>query len=255
MNKETSSTYEDAEYWNKLRKSRDYSEQEQCIVVGNDGENEFDQRILEEVNGKKVLDIGCGIGLFTLEIAQRAKTVVGIDFSKEAIVRAIKNNFALENIEFRVADAEDLPFSNCEFEVIVSRRGPVTSSKKAISEAYRVLKTKGLLMEITIGERDKENIAKIFGRGQMFGVKEKVAITKDKMLTDVGFCVIQIKDYLATEIFASLDDLVIRLNSAPIIPNFERGKDQAHLSEVERLCKTSRGIETPEHRVTIIAQK
>lgn len=96
---------------------------------------------------------------------------------------------------------------------MVSRRGPVTDSVASLSEAYRVLRIGGRFLEITIGEKDKANIVKIFGRGQMFEVKERIAVSKSKMLKDVGFKVVEIRDYLATEIFQSMEDLIIRLSS------------------------------------------
>lgn len=250
-------TYEDSEYWNRLRRSRDYYEEERVTLDGKSGEIEFDEEILAAVEGKDVLDVGCGTGLFTLEISKRAKKVVGIDFSEEAVARAKKSQEAggrPKNTRFEQADAGSLPFGSAEFDVVVSRRGPVTSSARTLSEAHRVLKKNGLLMEITIGERDKENLVSIFGRGQMYGVKEAVALSKRRMLEQAGFREIVIVDYVATEIFETMKDLIIRLNSAPIIPDFDAEKDRKFLAAVEKTCATSRGIETPIHRVTIVAR-
>jgi ubiquinone/menaquinone biosynthesis C-methylase UbiE len=212
---------------------------------------------MEAATARDVLDVGCGIGKFTLEIAKRARKVVGIDFSEEAIGRA-KRNQALakqENARFEFARADRLPFADETFDLVVSRRGPVTDSVTSLSEAYRVLRIGGRFLEITIGEKDKANITKIFGRGQMFGVKERIAVSKSKMLKAVGFKVVEIRDYLATEIFQSMQDLIIRLNSAPIIPSFDVNRDARYLELVEKRCKTRRGIETEVHRVTIIAAK
>lgn len=250
-------TYEDKGYWNRLRKSRDYYEEERVTLDGKAGEIEFDDKILGTVGGRDVLDIGCGIGLFTLEIAKRAKKVVGIDFSEEAVARAKKNQAAAgqKNLRFEQANADNLPFADARFDAVVSRRGPVTSSLKALSEAHRVLRENGLLMEITIGERDKENLLKIFGRGQMYGAKEPIALSKKRMVEQAGFKEIEVVDYVATEIFEGMKDLIIRLKSAPIIPDFDVEEDKRFLAVAERTCATSRGIETPVHRVTIVARK
>lgn len=249
-------TYQDHEYWNGLRRSRDHFPHENVVTDGNDGENEFDVKILGATVGRVVLDVGCGIGEFTLKIAGQAREAVGIDFSEEAIRRAQTNLNRTErrNCIFKQADANQLPFPDSTFDVVVSRRGPVTASTQSLSEAYRVLKESGTLMEITIGEKDKNNILKIFGRGQMFGIVERMAFSKSRMLENVGFLILEVRDYLATEIFRTLDDLVIRLRSAPIIPNFDLKRDEECLERIEA-CKTSRGIETVVHRVTIIATK
>jgi ubiquinone/menaquinone biosynthesis C-methylase UbiE len=250
-------TYEDRQYWNNLRRSRDYYRQENVIVDGNDGENEFDAKILKAVAGKVVLDVGCGTGVFTIRIAERATDVVGVDFSEEAIRRAETSlsRHKIRNCRFEQADSNQIPFPDATFDVVVSRRGPVTHNVQSLSEALRVLKKGGTFMEITIGEKDKANIVRIFGRGQMFGVTERVVLSKKKMLEDVGFRIVELVDYLATEIFQSMDDLNIRLSSAPIIPDFDIIGDKKCLDLVEGICKTSRGIETEVHRVTIVAVK
>ncbi len=109
-------------------------------------------------------------------------------------------------------------------------------------------------MEITIGERDKENLVQIFGRGQMLA-SERVIALKERMLRQAGFKNLEIKEYIATEIFPTIRDLTIRLKNSPIIPSFNAEKDRQHLEKIERTCKSSKGIETPTHRVTIIALK
>jgi ubiquinone/menaquinone biosynthesis C-methylase UbiE len=250
-------TYEDEEYWNNLRRSRDRPSHEHVFTDGNDGENEFDTKILNTVVGQAVLDVGCGIGEFTLRIAERAREVVGVDFSKEAIRRATTKlkRTGIRNCKFKQADANELPFPDAAFDVVVSRRGPVTASMQSLSEAYRVMKEGGTLMEITIGEKDKRNIVKIFGRGQMHGVTERVVVAKSGMLKSAGFLILDVKDYLATEVFQAMNDLIVRLNSAPIIPNFDVKRDEKYLERVKLECTTSRGIETEVHRVTILATK
>jgi ubiquinone/menaquinone biosynthesis C-methylase UbiE len=66
--------------------------------------------------GKKILDIGCGPGVFTERYAQAGADIIGIDFS-EQMIRIAKDQFP--KIEFRVADAEQLPFENDTFDLVV----------------------------------------------------------------------------------------------------------------------------------------
>ena len=110
-------------------------------------------------------------------------------------------------------------------------------------------------MEITIGERDKQNIALIFGRGQMLGVRGQVSSIKRRMLEKIGFRKIVVRDYLGTEVFRGMEDLLVRLRSAPIIPSFEVKKDRKYLQRVQKECMTERGIETPVHRVVLIGSR
>ena len=59
--------------------------------------------------GKTILDIGCGNGIYTVEIAKKAKYVVGVDCNKEFLKMAIeyakKEN--VNNVDFIVSFAEN----------------------------------------------------------------------------------------------------------------------------------------------------
>jgi trans-aconitate 2-methyltransferase len=76
--------------------------------------------LLHLAGSERVLDIGCGDGRVTAEIASRLSqgSVVGVDASREMIAYA-KEHADLPNLEFRVANAAELPFHN-EFDVVVS---------------------------------------------------------------------------------------------------------------------------------------
>ena len=71
----------------------------------------FRHKILDYLDkNDSVLDVGCGTGGFTLEIANRCKHVVGIDVSKKQIDQAknlLKDN-DLFNIEFKHVNALEL---------------------------------------------------------------------------------------------------------------------------------------------------
>src|SRR2546425_2960805 len=97
---------------------------------------------------------GCRGGLFKVAISEARKNL---------------SNSGQKNLRFELAKAESLHFPNETFDLVTCRRGPVTDRKTSLWEAHRVLKRHGTLLEITIGERDKENLIGIFGRGQMLG--------------------------------------------------------------------------------------
>ncbi len=66
--------------------------------------------------GKKVLDVGCGPGVFTARYARSGADVVGIDFSEQMIGIA-RDQFP--RIDFQIADAERLPFGDDVFDLVV----------------------------------------------------------------------------------------------------------------------------------------
>jgi SAM-dependent methyltransferase len=244
------------EYWDKKWAFGEHR-RERVILDGSDGEEEFDRELRNRTVRKIVLDEGCGSGVFTLKIAKRASFVRGIDTSTTALRLAARNlkRSRLLNVYFRLADARHLPFPENSFDVVCSRRGPGSEGIPTLFEAYRVLKKNGVFMEITIGERDKQNIARIFGRGQMLHMRSQVSATKREMMEKAGFTRVVTRDYLATEVFKGMPDLLARLQSAPIIPSFDPRKDRVFLDRLRKECTTSRGIETPVHRVVLTGYK
>ena len=65
----------------------------------------------------RVLDVGCGSGWATRSMAEKATEgrVVGIDIADEMIKLARETSTAFPKVEFQVASAEKLPFSDGEF--------------------------------------------------------------------------------------------------------------------------------------------
>ena len=74
---------------------------------------------LELEGAERVLDVGCGDGRITAEIARRVPrgSVVGVDASRRMIELAAEKS--KPNLRFEVADARALPFSR-EFDLVVS---------------------------------------------------------------------------------------------------------------------------------------
>jgi len=99
-------------------------------------------KICNDLNGKKVLEVGCGRGDFSLFLASYSEQVQGIDFSVSAIEIAEQRSCLSNssNVEFRVADAQDLPFLNNEFDVVYSCEciEHLPNPQQAINEIYRV---------------------------------------------------------------------------------------------------------------------
>lgn len=106
---------------------------------------QFD-RIAAEFPGGKLLEVGCSMGNDTIQLARRGMQVAGVDLT-EAGIDLIRKRFALYGMdgEFRVADAETLPFAHATFDVVYSfgvlHHTPDTAG--AIEEVRRVLKPGG----------------------------------------------------------------------------------------------------------------
>jgi ubiquinone/menaquinone biosynthesis C-methylase UbiE len=101
--------------------------------------------------GEKVLDIGCGSGSFSRRIAPAVGpngTVVGIDPSQPMLDYATAH--APANCTFQAAGAEDLPFGDESFDLIVSSLAfhhiPTEHRGAAVREMLRVLRPGGRVL-------------------------------------------------------------------------------------------------------------
>jgi SAM-dependent methyltransferase len=78
--------------------------------------------LLKSANIKTVLDLGCGTGNDVLRLVQQGFTVIGVDFSDEAVRlgREKAEKLGLK-AQFIVADmAKRLPFDNAAFDAVMS---------------------------------------------------------------------------------------------------------------------------------------
>ncbi|KAI8467871.1 MAG: S-adenosyl-L-methionine-dependent methyltransferase, partial [Monoraphidium minutum] len=72
------------------------------------------------IKGKRVLELGAGIGRFTGEIAKTAKSVLACDFMDVSIEENRRRNGHLPNCDFRVADVTTLALEPGSFDVVFS---------------------------------------------------------------------------------------------------------------------------------------
>ena len=117
-------------------------------------EKEAVYEYLKPEPGMKILDVGCGTGNFSLELARLGARVTGIDISEPMLTRArSKAQSECLAIDFRRADARRLPFDDNAFDAVVSVTALefVPDLREALTEAFRVLKPGGRLVVGVIG--------------------------------------------------------------------------------------------------------
>lgn len=91
-----------------------------------------------------ILDLGCGTGTLTCQLAGLCNNVVGVD-SSEAMIRTARENY--KNIEFSVCDALALPFDEC-FDVVFSNAvfHWINNHDSLLKNINKALKPRGLLI-------------------------------------------------------------------------------------------------------------
>jgi ubiquinone/menaquinone biosynthesis C-methylase UbiE len=249
------------EIWEKLYAAEDIHEagglRERSWTEGEDGEREFDRRVLAAAKNRDVIDIGCGTGEFSLEIAARARRVAGIDFSERALRKAQENlqSKKLANVEFKHSPADNIPYADQGFDLAISRRGPATDTIDSTREVYRVLRRGGQLMVQAMGQRDKQNWIQVFSRGGIFPGTAEFDSELEKRLVHVGFRDVNVEEFEANEYFESIQDVLIRLEDSPIVPDFDKDLDKQYVQEIVKLFTTPKGIRTNSQRVLIRATK
>lgn len=96
--------------------------------------------------GASVLDVACGSGTAALVAARRYCDVTGIDYVPALIDRARQRARAEGyTVEFRAADAQDLPFPDDTFDAVMSVSGEqfAPDQQRAAQELLRVCRSGG----------------------------------------------------------------------------------------------------------------
>jgi ubiquinone/menaquinone biosynthesis C-methylase UbiE len=109
---------------------------------------EWPERILKlskVTTGDRVLDVACGTGVLarkTAELVGASGSVVGLDMNKDMLAVAARRE---PDIEWKVGQAESLPFDDDSFDKVVSQFGLMffEDQVKAIMEMVRLLRPGG----------------------------------------------------------------------------------------------------------------
>ena len=95
--------------------------------------------------GMAVLELGCGAGYFTQELARSGADVVAIDVSPE-LLEIAKSNCSAPNVQYQIENAYQLSYDDAAFDSVVgSSVLHHLEIKAALRDIYRVLKPAGTI--------------------------------------------------------------------------------------------------------------
>lgn len=107
--------------------------------------------MLEPGPGERILDAGCGSGVFTFNILAAGAQVDGLDISLPMLLRAREEmaEYPFRSIQ---GDMLDLPFPDNAFDRVVSITAIefIEDARSAIREAFRVTKPGGCIVVATL---------------------------------------------------------------------------------------------------------
>lgn len=141
--------------------------------------HQFGSSLIDWLNpqpNEKILDLGCGTGELTYQIAQSGAEVVGVDQSEEMVRRAKQQYPTMSFQEMDATQLAGLP----QFDAVFSNAALhwVLKAKQAIQQTYQHLKPKGRL------------VAELGGKGNI----AQIISALNKQRTNFGYRVIRINN-------------------------------------------------------------
>lgn len=172
-----------------------------------DSKHEFVSRygrgLLNELDlkpGQTILDLGCGTGKLSGDLAAQGAEVIGVDASPEMVEHAKACN---PQLSFSVADAACLPYENF-FDIIFSNAvfHWIADQNALLDSVFNALKPGGILLCEFGGERNTEQIFNAFREefskfGQVFENPFYYPSAKEyrKLLLKHGFEIEFVRDF------------------------------------------------------------
>jgi len=110
-------------------------------------------KILGDVTGKKVLDVGAGTGRLAVKLSEAGAIVTALDLSEKMLEILKRKN---RKIEIVFGDAENLDFEDDSFDIVVGAFLIVHLKNPSIffEEVYRVLKLNGIFLVTNINQKE-----------------------------------------------------------------------------------------------------
>jgi trans-aconitate methyltransferase len=133
-------------------------------------------QLLAPQAGERILDLGCGTGALTAEIAERSAEILGIDDSQEMILQASKKFPALK---FAALNAKELRF-NAEFDAIFSNAVLhwIPEAEQVIAGVVQALKPGGRFVVEFGGKGNTQKLVAGFHRAfSALGMREPEGVS------------------------------------------------------------------------------
>lgn len=124
--------------------------------------------------GGKLLDVGCGTGLFVDRYIAAGGKAIGIDISRNMLEKARRRCITCD---YTVGTGEKIPFRDTTFDAVSSLLvfSYVKDPRSMLNEAYRVLKPGGSIAICTLGKKLlTRGIPAIYHIGEKMKVKHVV---------------------------------------------------------------------------------
>jgi len=167
-------------------------------------------RLLKPTPEDSLLDVACGGGHTALYFAPMVRSVVASDLTMQMLKKAqefISEEGGVENVTFREADAEDLPFPAGAFTLLTCRIAPhhFPDVPRALREFYRVLRRGGRMVVIDTLLPEDPEIAEFYQTMEKMRdpthIRAHTESEWTRMVTEAGFIVHETRTFPKTHDF------------------------------------------------------
>jgi len=109
---------------------------------------------LNYAEGKNILEVACGSGIGLNYLAQKAKSIVGVDIDPKNVAFAIENSKSNDKITVQHMDAHCLEFPDQSFDLVLLFEAIyyLKNPDAFIAEAFRILKENGTLIICSVNK-------------------------------------------------------------------------------------------------------
>ncbi len=198
-----------------------------------------------------ILDMATGGGEAFSEILSvfRPKKAVAIEGYKPNVSVARKN---LQKYGIKVIYANEtkkLPFNKEEFDLVLNRHGGIN-----VNELARIIASSGIFFTQQVDGRDLKDLMKEFGAKPKWEFNTLTNVKKQ--LENVGFEILEAKEWKGKTIFKDVGALVYFLKAIPwIVDDFSVTKHLKILEKFQRKVEKKRKLEFTTRRFFILAKK
>ena len=189
--------------------------------------------------GDAIVDIGCGNGLLTEEIARAVGVtgrVVGVDPSKDMRAPASERCVAFPTAQIKDGLADALPLQDGEFDkaVAVQVLEYLPDIPAAIREAHRILRPGGRFVAVDTGcktldwfSADEDRMRRVQEAWDHHYTEERVAALWPKLVRHAGFAAIEVEPFTFCDVTLRPDGIAFMLMHLMSRYAFENG----HMAE------------------------
>ncbi len=203
--------------------------------------------------GGDILEVGCGSGLLWAKIASILPELhLTLTDISEGMLDAARHAVApfehLRLVETRTCDAQELPFDDNSFDVVVANHMlyHVPDRPRAIGELARVVRPGGVLMTATNGPRHLEQVSQasreVFGWATMDFVDRRFGRSTGGQLLGASFAEVEWRDHSSALVCDEPEDVYNFIASSSAMQQSTPQQMQALRDVIARMFEEGGGV-------------